>query len=105
MKIGKFSPNVAKAGDDQAFWKRRGARAVPARLSSAALREFAQDPTLQVVEARGHEPPRNAVVHYRSDDPDDGPITRYTIITRKLKLNDADHYARHAAMFETPLAF
>lgn len=53
MKIGKFSPNVAKAGDDQAFWKRRGARAVPARLSSAALREFAQDPTLQVVEARG----------------------------------------------------
>src|SRR5262249_27213805 len=26
--------STAKAGDDQAFWKRRGARAVPARLSS-----------------------------------------------------------------------
>jgi hypothetical protein len=97
-----------RSGVLEASWRSGGA----STAELAALREFVQDPTLQVVEAsaaklfgRGHEPPRNALIHYRSDDPDDGPITRYTIVTRKLKSNDADHYARHAAMLETTLAF
>jgi hypothetical protein len=90
-----------RSGVLEASWRSGGA----STAELAALREFAQDPTLQVVEASavklfgsGHEAPRNALVHYRGDDPDDGPITRYTIVTRKLKSNDADHYARHAAM-------
>jgi hypothetical protein len=97
-----------RSGVLEASWRSGGA----STAELAALREFAQDPTLLVVEAhavklfgRGHEAPRNAVVHYRSNDPDDGPITRYTMITRKLKSNDVDRYARHAAMPETALAF
>jgi hypothetical protein len=97
-----------RSGVLEASWRSGGA----STAELAALREFAQDPTLLVVEAhavklfgRGHEAPRNAVVHYRSDDPDDGPITRYTMITRKLKSNDVDRYASHAAMLETASAF
>jgi hypothetical protein len=97
-----------RSGVLEASWRSGGA----STAELAALREFAQDPTLQVVEARavklfgrGHEAPRNAVVHYRSDDPDDGPITRYTMITRKLKSNDVDHYARQGARLESALAF
>jgi hypothetical protein len=87
-----------RSGVLEASWRSGGA----STAELAALREFVQDPTLLVVEAhavklfgRGHKAPRNAVVHYRSDDPDDGPITRYTMITRKLKSNDVDRYARH----------
>jgi hypothetical protein len=83
-----------RSGVLEASWRSGGA----STAELAALGEFAQDPTLQVVEARtvkqfggGHEVPRNAVVHYRGDDPDDGPITRYTMITRKLKRDGADH--------------
>jgi hypothetical protein len=54
---------------------------------------------------KGHEAPRNAVVHYRGDDPEDGPITRYTMVTRKLKRNDAGYSTRHAAMLEARSAF
>jgi len=97
-----------RSGVLEASWRSGGA----STAELAALREFAEDPTLQVVEARAvklfgrrHEAPRNAIVHYRGDDPDDGPITRYTMVTRKLKRNDADHYTRHAAMLETTSAF
>jgi hypothetical protein len=97
-----------RSGVLEASWRSGGA----STAELAALKEFAQDPTLQVVEARavklfgmGHEAPRDAVIHYRGDDPEDGPITRYTIVTRKLEWNDADRYTRHAAMLETTLAF
>jgi hypothetical protein len=97
-----------RSGVLEASWRSGGA----STAELAALREFAQDPTLQVVEARavklfgnGHEAPRNALVHYRGDDPDDGPITRYTIVTRRLKRNDVDHYTRHSASLETTSAF
>ena len=79
-----------RSGVLEASWRSGGA----STAELAALREFAQDPTLQVVEAcavklfgSGHEAPRNALVHYRGDDPDDGPITRYTIVTRKSREN------------------
>jgi hypothetical protein len=97
-----------RSGVLEASWRSGGA----STAELAALREFAKDPTLQVVEARavklfgtGHEVPRNAVVHYRGDDPDDGRIARYTTVTRKLKRNDADHCARPAAMLEITSAF
>ena len=97
-----------RSGVLEASWRSGGA----STAELAALWEFAQDPPLQVVEARAvklfgsvHEAPRNALVHYRGDDPDDGPITRYTLVTRKLKRNDLAHYARHAASLETTSAF
>jgi hypothetical protein len=93
-----------RSGVLEASWRSGGA----STAELVALREFAQDPTLQVVEARtvklfgsGHEAPRSALVHYQGDDPDDGPITRYTMVTRRLKGNDIDHYTRHAARLET----
>jgi hypothetical protein len=77
-----------RSGVLEAWWRSGGA----STAELAALREFAEDPTLQVVEAlaaklfgRGREAPRNAVVHYRDDDPDEGPITRYTMVTRTTR--------------------
>ena len=97
-----------RSGVLEASWRSGGA----STAELAALREFAQDPTLHVVEAsavklfgRGHEAPRNAVVHYRGDDPEDGPITRYTMVTRKLKRNDAGYGTGHHPMLEARLAF
>ena len=97
-----------RSGVLEASWRSGGA----STAELAALSEFARDPTFHVVEAsavklfgRGHEVPRNAVVHYRGDDPEDGPITRYTMVTRKLNGSDADRYIRHAAILETGLAF
>ena len=97
-----------RSGVLEASWRSGGA----STAELAALKEFAQDPTLQVVEAsavklfgRGHEAPRNAIVHYRGDDPEDGPITRYTMVTRKLKGNDAGYGTRHAVTLETTLTF
>jgi hypothetical protein len=93
-----------RSGVLESSWRSGGA----STAELAALNEFARDPTLQVVEAcslklfgRGHEVPRNAVVHYRGDDPEDGPITRYTMLTRKLKRHDASHGAKHTAMLDT----
>jgi hypothetical protein len=97
-----------RSGVLEASWRSGGA----STAELAALREFAQDCTLQIVEARavklfgsGQEAPRNALVHYRGDDPDDGPITRYTMVTRRLKRNDVDHYTRHPASLEIASAF
>jgi len=97
-----------RSGVLEASWRSGGA----STAELAALREFAHDPSLDVVEAsavklfgRGHEAPQNALVHYRGDDPEDGPITRYTTVTRKLKRNDVDYYTRRAAPLETSLAF
>jgi hypothetical protein len=97
-----------RSGVLEASWRSGGA----STAEIMALREFAQDPTLQVVEAsavklfgRGHKAPQNAIVHFQGDDPEDGPITRYTMVTRKLKRNDLDLYTRHAAPLETTLAF
>jgi Protein of unknown function (DUF3182) len=97
-----------RSGVLEASWRSGGA----STAELAALSEFARDPTVQVVEAsavklfgKGHEAPRNAVVHYRGDDPEDGPITRYTMVTRKLKRDDAGYSTRHAEMLEARLVF
>lgn len=95
-----------RSGVLEASWRSGGA----STAELAALNEFARDPTLQVVEAcavklfgKGHEAPRNAVVHYRGDDPEDGPITRYTMVTEKLRRDDAGYRTRHASMFDARL--
>jgi hypothetical protein len=97
-----------RSGVLEASWRSGGASAA----ELAAMKEFAQDPTLQVVEAcavkqfgRGHEVPRKAVIHYRGDDPEDGPIIRYTMITRKLARFGSRSSTRHAATVETMSRF
>ena len=58
----------------------------------AALTAFAQDSTLQVLEATSvkrfgklRKPPPGAVIHFEGDDPEDGPLLRYTVVTRELR--------------------
>jgi hypothetical protein len=77
----------ARSGVLEASWRSGGA--TTAEL--AAMELFREDPELQVVEVRavkqfgaGAEPPRGAVVHFAADDPRDGPILRYTLVTRAI---------------------
>jgi len=74
-----------RSGVLEASWRSGGA--TTAEL--AAMELFRGDPELQVVEARAAkqfgawaEPPRGAIVHFAADDPRDGPILRYTLVTR-----------------------
>jgi hypothetical protein len=96
--------DVAEGFDDEgrrysgvleASWRSGGA----STAELMALGEFAQDPGLHIVEAsavklfgKSQEAPRDAIVHFQGEDPEDGPITRYTTVTQKLKRNDLDYY-------------
>ena len=55
-----------------------------------ALSAFIQDPSLQMVEAshveefgKDREAPRGAVIHFQGDDPNAGPLLRYTVIKER----------------------
>jgi uncharacterized protein DUF3182 len=77
-----------RSGVFEASWRSGGA----STAELAALTAFADDPILQVVEATsvkrfglpGKIPP-GAVVHFSGDDPEDGPLLRYTVVTRALR--------------------
>jgi len=54
-----------------------------------ALTEFARDQSVQLVEAshivefgRNRKPPPGAITHFQGDDPQVGPMIRYTILRR-----------------------
>jgi Protein of unknown function (DUF3182) len=73
-----------RSGVLEASWRSGGAST--AELEALAC--FIQDPEIQVVEACAvkhfggdHHPPRRAIVHFDGDDPRDGPIMRYTVVT------------------------
>jgi hypothetical protein len=73
-----------RSGVFEASWRSGGA----STAELAAFAAFARDPTLQVVEASAvkefgklREPPRDAIVHFQDNDPQDGPILRYTVTT------------------------
>jgi hypothetical protein len=58
----------------------------------AALAAFAEDLSLHVFEAstvkdfgRTRAAPRRALIHFEGDDPEEGPILRYTMVTRALR--------------------
>lgn len=76
-----------RSGVFEASWRSGGA----STAELAAMMAFAQDCSLQVVEAAsvkhfgkpGKIPPC-AVVHFLGDDPEDGPLLRYTVVTRAL---------------------
>ena len=77
-----------RSGVFEASWRSGGA----STAELAALMAFAEDPTLQVVEAtsvkqfgRRTTIPRGAVIHFHDDDPEDGPLLRYTVVTRALR--------------------
>jgi hypothetical protein len=77
-----------RSGVFEASWRSGGA----STAELAALMAFAQDSGLRVVEATsvkqfgkpGKIPP-DAVIHFQGDDPEDGPLLRYTVVTRALR--------------------
>lgn len=73
-----------QSGVFEASWRSGGA----STAELAAFVAFARDPTLQIVEASAVkefgklvEAPLDAIVHFHGDDPKDGPILRYTVVT------------------------
>lgn len=83
---GIDSDGRRRSGVLESSWRAGGASSA----ELAALAEFAQNPTLQVVEAsaveefgRDHEPPAGAIIHFAGEDPQLGPLLRYTVVKRK----------------------
>jgi hypothetical protein len=83
---GIDSEGHLRSGVFESSWRIGGAS--PAEL--LALTEFMQDPSAQVIEAahvaefgKHREAPAGAVVHYNGDDPQAGPLIRYTMVTRR----------------------
>jgi uncharacterized protein DUF3182 len=77
-----------RSGVFEASWRSGGA----STAELAALNAFAREPTLQVFEAsavkefgKAHAAPRYSRIHFEGDDPEDGPIVRYTMVTRTLR--------------------
>jgi hypothetical protein len=77
-----------RSGVFEASWRSGGA----STAELAALTMFTQDSTLHVVEAtsvkqfgRRTTIPAGAVIHFHGDDPEDGPLLRYTVITRAMR--------------------
>jgi len=77
-----------RSGVFEPSWRSGGA----STAELAALTAFANDPSLQVFEAstvkdfgRARAAPRHALIHFEGDDPDDGPILRYTMVMRALR--------------------
>ena len=77
-----------RSGVFEASWRSGGA----STAELAALMAFAQDSTLQVVEAtsvkqfgRRTAIPAGAVIHFHGDDPEDGPLLRYTVATPAIR--------------------
>jgi Protein of unknown function (DUF3182) len=76
----------ARSGVLEPSWRIGGATS--AELAAAAA--FARDPYLQIVRAshveeygRGRQLPADAVVDFQEDDPEVGPLLRYTIVKRQ----------------------
>ena len=77
-----------RSGVFEASWRSGGA----STAELMAMLAFAADPTLQVLEVsavkefgQAGTPPGNAMIHFKGDDPEDGPILRYTLVTRKFR--------------------
>jgi hypothetical protein len=77
-----------RSGVFEPSWRSGGA----STAELAAMTAFANDPSLQVFEAstvkdfgRARAAPRHALIHFEGDDPEDGPILRYTIVTQTLQ--------------------
>jgi len=77
-----------RSGVFEASWRTGGA----STAEITAMAEFQADPALQIVEAStvkefgsNRHPPRGAVVHFCGDDPEAGPVMRYTLVKRRRR--------------------
>jgi hypothetical protein len=77
-----------RSGVLEASWRSGGA----STAELAAMTAFARDSSLQVVEAtstkqfgKPRKIPSGAVIHFEGIDPEDGPLLRYTVVTRALR--------------------
>jgi len=77
-----------RSGVFEPSWRSGGA----STAELAALTAFVHDPSLQVFQAstvkdfgRTRTAPRYALIHFQGDDPEEGPILRYTMVTRALR--------------------
>jgi hypothetical protein len=89
-----------RSGVFESSWRTGGA----STAELAALAAFMQDPALQVVQASSvkefgpyREAPRDAVVHFRGDDPQDGPIIRYTVVRPTSGLSRNPYIRDHSS--------
>ena len=85
-----------RSGVFEASWRSGGA----STAELAALTAFAQDPGLHVVHVcsikeygNGHQPPPHATIHFRGDDPQDGPMIRYTVATPSIIPDCVGHFS------------
>lgn len=74
-----------RSGVLEASWRSGGA----STAELAALKAFAEDSALQIVEAtsvkqfgKPRKIPAGAIVHFEGEDPEEGPLLRYTVIRR-----------------------
>ena len=77
-----------RSGVFEPSWRSGGA----STAELAALAAFAEDPSLHVFEVstvkdfgRTRAAPRHALIHFEGDDPEEGPILRYTMVARALR--------------------
>lgn len=77
-----------RSGVFEASWRSGGA----STAELAALGAFADDPSLQVVQTTSvkhygtpRKIPAGAAIHFQGDDPEDGPLLRYTTAARVLR--------------------
>jgi Protein of unknown function (DUF3182) len=75
-----------RSGVLESSWRAGGATSA----ELAALAAFAQDPALQIIEASAVEEfgadakaPPDAVIHFQGEDPEAGPLLRYTVVKSK----------------------
>ena len=83
---GTDTKGQRQSGVLEASWRAGGAS--PAEL--AALKAFSEQPELQIVEASHVEQfdlsckaPPGAAIHFEGEDPEAGPILRYTVLLRR----------------------
>jgi hypothetical protein len=80
-----------RSGVFESSWRVGGATSA----ELVALAAFIDDPSLRIVEAshvekygRECDAPRGAVIHFQGDDPQAGPLIRYTTLTRTSRIDN-----------------
>ncbi|TJV45541.1 MAG: DUF3182 family protein, partial [Mesorhizobium sp.] len=85
---GVDSSGIWRSGVLEASWRIGGS----STAELAAIKIMKQDPDIQLVRASAVKTfgntsrlPDNADVHFQGEDPDEGPITRYTVVTNATR--------------------
>ena len=85
-----------RSGVFESSWRSGGA----STAELAALAVFSQDPGLHIIKVssikvygNAHQPPPHATVHFRGNDPQDGPMIRYTVATPSIIPDCSSHFS------------